>query len=456
MAAAAAALVAVAVLMTLPRLQPATGTLLVVGSGRSSGSLPLTQVHLHGNAGWTALGAVSGQVPAAPDQRELLVVPVAIGSYDGVSLGDAQAFLRVVVTAGQVEPLLLGVDSGRLITGAAYAGNDQVNLGLGELSGKFVPMPTFELQDQLGRTFDSTVTAGKDLVVAAFHTSCHQTCPLYTALFFQIQKHLPPGVLLAEVTTDPSTDSSAVLADYASRIGASWTFATGSPNALTAFWKPFGVELSSGDSHVSTLALIDRHGYVRLVYRGVPAVGNALPPALVTSLGAEGLRELASGGDGWGAPDVLQALLTISGPEQPAHSSGGPAASFDLVGTDGRRASLASFAGHPIVINFWATYCPPCRAEMPLLQRQVVGATGVQLVLIDEGDGAQAARDFLNAVGVRQPALLDSDLGVGHAYGATALPTTVFVRADGSIAGRHVGQLDERVLAAELSNLTTQ
>jgi cytochrome oxidase Cu insertion factor (SCO1/SenC/PrrC family) len=450
------ALIATAVLVTLPRLQPATGTLLVVGAGRSSGSLPQTQVQLHGSAGWTALGAVSGQVPAAPDQRELLAVPVAIGSYDGVSLGDSQAFLPVVVTAGQVEPLLLGIGSGRLIAGAAYAGNDQVNLGLGELSGKFVPLPPFELQDQLGHTFDSPVTAGRDLVVAAFHTTCHQTCPLYTALFFQLQKHLPPGVLLAEVTTDPSTDSSAVLFDYSRSIGASWTFATGSANALTAFWKPFGVDLSSGDSHVSTLALIDRHGYVRLVYRGVPAVGTAFPPALITSLGAEGLHELASGGDGWGAPDVLQALLTISGPEQATQGNGGPAASFDLVGTDGKRANLAGFAGLPIVINFWATYCPPCRAEMPLLQKQVGAARGVQLVLIDEGDSSQGARDFLIAVGIHQPALLDSDLGVGHAYAVIGLPTTVFVRSDGTIAGRQVGQLDERVLAAQLSNLGTQ
>jgi cytochrome oxidase Cu insertion factor (SCO1/SenC/PrrC family) len=450
------AVVAAAVLFTLPRLQPTTGTLLVIGAGRSSGSLPQSQVQLHGTAGWTALGAVSGQVPAAPDQRELLLLPVAIGSYDGVSLGSSQAFLPVVVTAGQVEPLLLGIDSGRLIAGAAYAGNDQVNLGLGELSGKFVSLPPFALQDQLGHTFDSPTTAGEDLVVAAFHTTCHETCPLYTALFFQLQKHLPPGVLLAEVTTDPSTDSSAVLAGYARSIGASWTFATGSANALTAFWKPFGVELSSGDSHVSTLALIDRHGYVRLVYRGVPAVGNSLPPALITSLGAAGLQQLASGGDGWGAPDVLQALLTISGPEQATQGGGGLAVSFDLVGTDGRRTTLVGLAGHPMVINFWATYCPPCRAEMPLLQKQVGATPGVQLVLIDEGDGGQAARDFLNAVGVHQPALLDSDLGVGHAYGVTAFPTTVFVRANGFIVGRQVGQLDDRVLAAQLSNLITQ
>ena len=443
-------------LFTLPRLQPATGTLLVIGAGRTAGSIAPTSLQLHGKAGWIALGEVSGAVPAAPQQRELLALPVAVGSYDGVRVGDDQASLPVVVAAGQVEPILLGLEAGRLVPGAAYAGNDQVNLGLGELSGKFVPMPPFSLQDQQGRAFDSATTAGSDLVIAAFHTTCHQTCPLYTALFFQLQKQLPPGVMLAEVTTDPGTDTPAVLDAYRKTIGATWTFATASPDALTAFWKPFGVQLATGDSHVSTLALVDRHGYVRLVYRGVPDVGNDIAPPLVTQLGAEGLHELASHGDGWGAGAVLQSLLTITGPEQVTPGGGGRAPSFSLTGTDGNQVTLADLAGEPLVINFWASYCPPCKAEMPLLQRRVTASSKVRLVLINEGDSSQTARDFLGATGIQLPALLDSDLAVGRAYGVVPLPTTVFVRADGTIAGRQVGELDDRVLAAWLSTMTTQ
>jgi thiol-disulfide isomerase/thioredoxin len=225
---------------------------------------------------------------------------------------------------------------------------------------------------------------------------------------------------------------------------------------LTEFWKPFGVELASGDSHVSTLALVDRHGYVRLVYRGVPDVGHEFAPSLVTSLDGEGLRELASNGDGWGTASVLESLLTISRPETVASQSGGRAPGFTLDSTDGRRTSLAELGGKPLIINFWASYCPPCRAEMPLLQRRVGTLTTVRLVLINEGDSAQGARDFLSSTGVQQAALLDSDLAVGRAYGVIPLPTTVFVRADGSIAGRQIGELDDRVLTAWLSQLTTQ
>lgn len=451
-----AALAVGALLIALPRLQPATGTLLIVGAGHAPGTIPQTSLQLHGSAGWTALGQISGNVPAAPDQRELLAVAVAPGRYDGVRLGDDQAIVPVTVTAGQVEPILLGIDSGKLIPGAAYAGNDQVNLGLGELSGKFVAMPAFSLLDQSGHPFDSSTTSGKDLVIAAFHTTCHQTCPLYTALFFQLQKQLPPGVLLAEVTTDPATDTPAVLDAYGRGIDAKWTFATGSPQALATFWKPFGVELATGDSHVSTLALVDRHGYVRLVYRGVPDVGNEISPALVTTLGAEGLRELASHGDGWGAPSVLESLLTITRPESVTSNPGGAAPDFTLDTTDGRRLSLGTFAGKPMVINFWASYCPPCKAEMPLLENRVALRKDVVLVLVNEGDGSGRAQDFLNSTGIQSASFLDSDLKVGRSYGVVPLPTTVFVRADGTIAGRQIGELDDRVLAAWLSNLTTQ
>lgn len=455
MGVAVAVVFAVGATQVLPRLQAPAGTVVIVGSGRTAGTVASTPVRLHTASGWAAIGNVAGDYPAAPGQRELLATTVVAGSYDGVSLGPASTAANVTVTAGQVEPILIGLDAGRMVQGAVYAGNDQVNLGLGELSGKFVAMPPFSLTDQDGGAFDSRFIPGHDLVIAAFNTTCHETCPLYTALFFQLQRHLPAGVSLVEVTTDPANDTPQALHTYAQSIGAGWTFATGTQDQLSAFWKPFGVSLASGDVHISTLALVDRHGYVRLVYRGVPDVGHDVPPDLVTSLSAAGLSQLASGGDGWGSADVLSALLTITGPEVPVASAGGAAPAFDLASTAGSKVSLSSLAGRPLVINFWASYCPPCRAEMPMLQRLVGGQPSVRLVLVDEGDGRDTATRFLAEVGITQPTLLDSDLSAGRRYGAIALPTTVFVRADGTIAGRQVGQLSESVLAAELSTLGT-
>src|SRR2546430_17181859 len=96
--------------------------------------------------------------------------------------------VSVPAKAGKVEPLLLGIEAGNLIDGAVYAGNDEVNLGLGELAGKFVPLPAFDLVDQKGATVNLSTIAGKDVVIAAFHTTCHETCPLYTALFLQLAR----------------------------------------------------------------------------------------------------------------------------------------------------------------------------------------------------------------------------------------------------------------------------
>ena len=400
---------------------------------------------------------MSGLVPAAPQEKELLTVPVPTGAYDAIRLGNDIERVTLSISSGQVSPVLLGIDSGHLIAGAVYAGINEVNLGLGELSGKFVAMSKFDLIDQSGQPVNLSTIAGKDVVIAAFHTSCHETCPLYSAIFLQLAKRVTRSTLLLEVTTDPGTDTPAVLTDYAKRIGAKWTFATGTSDQLAAFWKAFGVELASGDTHTSTLALLDRHGYVRLIHRGVPQVGNEIPPSLVTDLSAQGLQKLTSGGDGWGTPDLLRELIAIAGPQRPAATAAaGKAPSFTLATTDGAKLGLADLTGKQLVINFWATYCPPCKAEMPLLQQGVGAQPGVRLVLINEGDGAQSARAFLSAVGVRQPSLLDADLATGKAYGVTALPVTVFVKADGTISGRHVGQIDERVLSAELSILTSQ
>ena len=97
------------------------------------------------------------------------------------------------------------------------------------------------------------------MVIAAFHTTCHETCPLYTALFLQLARQAAGSVMLLEVTTDPSVDTPGVLARYATEVGAGWTFGTGNSEALTAFWKPFDVALAGGDTHTSTLALVDSY-----------------------------------------------------------------------------------------------------------------------------------------------------------------------------------------------------
>jgi hypothetical protein len=92
---------------------------------------------------------------------------------------------------------------------------------------------------------------------------------------------------------------------------------------------------------------------------------------------------------------------------------------------------------------------------MPLLQR-TADARGVALVLVDERDDRAAASAFLASLSppVTAPVGLDPDGKVGDAYGVTYYPVTVFIRADGTVEGRYIGETDASVLAAHLDALT--
>src|SRR5205814_10555210 len=114
-------------------------------------------------------------------------------------------------------------------------------------AGRVQSLPRFALAEQAGRPVTNETLRGKTVVLAAFHTNCHETCPLYTGLFLQLQRKIPSSVLLVEATVDPATDTPQVLQQYAQQAGAGWTFATGTAQQMTDFWRPFSVQLSSGD-----------------------------------------------------------------------------------------------------------------------------------------------------------------------------------------------------------------
>jgi len=118
----------------------------------------------------------------------------------------------------------------------------------------------------------------------------------------------------------------------------------------------------------------------------------------------------------------------------------------------GHNISLSSFRGKPLVVNFWASWCIPCRTEMPLLETAFTSEhKKVNFVGIDANDTSSAAHAFLAEVHVIYPAVSDSNGAVAMKYGLYGLPTTVFVSPTGKIIGRHVGQLHADTLRAALS-----
>ena len=312
-------------------------------------------------------------------------------------------------------------------------------------------MPDFSLIDQFGRPFTNQAIAGHDVLLAAFHTNCHTTCPLYTGLFLQLRKQLPPSVMLIEATTAPDEDTPTLLLDYAGRLGASWTFLTGTPQAMQAFWAPFTVQLSNGQFHSSTLAFLDSHGYIRTYYLGIPDVEGQLPPELVQDLNPDGLSEYHSHGSGWGTPQVIDALQTIDALAPQSTGDEGLAPNFTLVTLDGKRVTLSDLRGRPQLINFWATYCVPCRTEMPPLQRIAAQHPNLVVLLVDERDSTSSARSFVAALHISSAVLIDTDGKAGDLYRISGLPTTVFVRPDGTIEGRYIGQTNEQILDSHIA-----
>lgn len=110
--------------------------------------------------------------------------------------------------------------------------------------------------------------------------------------------------------------------------------------------------------------------------------------------------------------------------------------------------SLAQFRGRPLVINFWASWCPPCRKEMPALERVAKLLVGrAAFVGLDTQDERSAGLAFARSRGVTYPLASDTSQ-VWSAYGIYGLPVTLFVSADGRILGKQLGGLTQARLEA--------
>ena len=131
-----------------------------------------------------------------------------------------------------------------------------------------------------------------------------------------------------------------------------------------------------------------------------------------------------------------------------------PAPGFSLpdLQAPAQTVSLAQLRGKGVVLNFWGSWCAPCRTEMPLLESAYISdRRSLRFVGIDCDDTRTAAAAFAARVHVTYELLFDPAETVASAYGLYGLPTTVFVSPDGRMLGRHIGQLDRATLRAALA-----
>jgi thiol-disulfide isomerase/thioredoxin len=146
----------------------------------------------------------------------------------------------------------------------------------------------------------------------------------------------------------------------------------------------------------------------------------------------------------WGVGSVALAMMD---PDRPLST-------VSVATAGGTSAALSDFRGKPVLVNLWATWCPPFQRELPLLQRAQLGNPDIEFVFLNEGEAGPLVTAFLASRGLPlRNVLLDVKGQTGAEYGGGALPTTLLFDAQGSLVRTHVGELSTGTLAESIDLL---
>ncbi|PZN09845.1 MAG: alkyl hydroperoxide reductase [Bacillota bacterium] len=179
-----------------------------------------------------------------------------------------------------------------------------------------------------------------------------------------------------------------------------------------------------------------------LLFGGSLRPQEPVAPAPRDSLPAPGSQSGEPGGQPLGNP------TTTPGPAAPV-AVGTPAPDFELRDLKGRTVRLSDFRGKVVFLNFWATWCPPCRQEMPEIRRLVEkNPADVVVVGVNTSDTASPAevQAFMEQNGYRWLVLYDEGSLVGRQYGVVYLPTSYFIGPDGTVRGKYIGPMSLPVM----------
>jgi cytochrome oxidase Cu insertion factor (SCO1/SenC/PrrC family)/thiol-disulfide isomerase/thioredoxin len=321
------------------------------------------------------------------------------------------------------------------------------------------PLGRLPLIDEHGRRTSLAAFRGRYVVLAPSLTLCHEVCPLTTAALTELRSELARNglgrrVAVVQATVDPWRDSPARLRAFRHLTGSPIQFLTGTQAEIRNLWRRLGVayeRVPQGHpadldwwtgkretfdvQHTDGAFVIDPRGHLRAAFVGMPAVDTRLPQRLSRLLNDTGRANLRHPEAPWTAREVLAAVTNLAG-------TGRRPAGANQVLDSGLAQRLRSLRGHPVVLNEWASWCPPCRIEMPFLAAAASRYAGrVDFVGLNVRDQAPAARRFLAQHPLGYPSFADPDGTAAARLGpSVGLPTTVFLDASGKVVSVHMGQ----------------
>jgi cytochrome oxidase Cu insertion factor (SCO1/SenC/PrrC family)/thiol-disulfide isomerase/thioredoxin len=397
--------------------------------------------------------------------------------------------LTSAAIAMAVVAIVVSLLGGRSTQSAGTVAQLPAPLAAGDAVSRAVP--PLRLIDERGRALSIKALRGRWVIFAPVMTLCHEVCPMTTGALMDLRSRVRAAglglqVLIAQVSVDPWRDTPRRLRAYQRLVESHLPIFTGTRSQLRRFWRFFGVyfrrvsQRAPADvdwlthkpetmdvEHSDGLFFLDPGGQERIAVIGQADVKGRLSVTLRSLLNDEGRRNLAHPQSPWNASQALDDLYWLMGKEVPVSSlekvkppsasaaqrqlADSPAAlaqlhaqAAQLLGSLGAlKERLKALHGYPVVLNAWASWCPPCRQEFPLFA-VAAAAYGrrVGFLGVATDDDTAAARAYLHNHTVSYPSYQASSESLSSIATIQGVPTTIFLDGDGHLRYTHVGQYE--------------